>query len=1480
MAGRSWAARLFHLNASICHHMVSSGMAASVFPVCRAEVWPLYIRALAGFWLLVVMSLAQAGSASFTTSQSWTAPAGVSSVTVEAWGGGGAGGGATANPAKGGGGAGGQYARKVVTVTPGNSYAVVVGAGGSGGTSNGGSGGDSTFATNVVVARGGAGGTGAANGVAGVGSVTGGVGDVVFAGGSGSNGSTGGTGGAGGGGAGSGGSGGDASGNTAGAGRATGGGNGGAGLTSRASGNDGATAGGGGGGGYATNTTDRSGGDGGRGQVVLTWPDPPAATTVAASALSPTGATLNGLVSSNGNSTTVSFQYGTTTAYGSTVVAAQSPLAAGASGTAVSAAVSGLSCNTLYHFRVTAANVVGTVNGSDLTFTPACPAVLSIDRANGNPATANASVSWTVTFNVSVSGVDAGDFSLVQAGGASGASITGISGSGSVWTVTANTGTVSAGTLRLNLLDNDSIVAGGVPLGGAGAGNGNFLGQTYTLAPPVPVLGKVASTAAAVVGDVVTFSVTAENPYSIPLANVVLTDTLPSGMAYVTHVTTHGSVGVAGQVVTWTIPELPVGVRAQLTLAVSLGQAGSLTNTVSSPGAVSASAMVRVLSSAVTHFRLDEPAGAWNGSTGEVIDSGGTALHGRRLMTTAPSATNAIAPSPTIASQHAAVVGDFCNAGNFDGRAVVEVADSPNFDYTTQLSATAWVYPTAYPSELSSILSNDTNYEFHLDSGGRLYWWWGSSSFTSATVVPLNQWSHIAITFNSAAGVRRQRIYINGVLDANTNNWQGTLQANNCNFYIGGDVATGSCDLISGRNFRGRIDEVKLYNYELDASEVAADMTLGRQCSGAFDHIRLEHDGLASICAPEQVTVKACLDANCSMLYPGTVTVRLTPSGWVGGDTFTFSGGITSRRLSYGSAGNVSLGVASATPTTSNAGRCFNGGTETCTMNFAATSCAFDAVETGQTPQKPIYTKLANVPFNLDVLALSSPTTVNTTYTGTVAVDLVDASLSACPTGTGLTTATNLNFTSGNAGRRPVTFNYPAAARNVKVRMRVGASAPACSSDNFAIRPQQFAVTSSMSNTALTGTPSAAAGTPFTLTAASGVGSGYVGTPALQTAMVNDHNGDDISASLTGSFAAATGSQAVGSDFAYRDVGNIQLETDAVIDNTFTTVDQPDDCVLNSTSNTLSSGKYGCNVGSAATGLFGRWYPSHFSFAGSLTPACASGGFTYMGDDHLGVTLTVKAHAKGAGAASASDPVTSRYRSGSGGLPAAVLADVSITGDNGGTAVSLSKLKTPDFPTMPNDTLWSAGLFSINDTFSFERNALPAATDYYAAFRLKAAVADPDGSSLIDPKESASTQILYGRLRLSNVFGARLGVLEMPVQAQYWTGNSWLLNAQDNCTAVPYSAIHVSNTTIATAAVQPVTLVNGRSVIRLTPTTQGSVDVGLNLSNCNPALGGGTGAGMSWLSGGASGLVCPTAKATFGIFEAERKKAVHVREIF
>lgn len=109
----------------------------------------------------------------------------------------------------------------------------------------------------------------------------------------------------------------------------------------------------------------------------------PTVTTQAASALTDTSATLNGSVNPNYESTAVSFEYGLTTAYGSTLAASPSPLSGG-SLSAVSANLSGLSPNTTYHFRAVAVNAAGTTRGADLTFTTLAAAPAAVT----NPATA------------------------------------------------------------------------------------------------------------------------------------------------------------------------------------------------------------------------------------------------------------------------------------------------------------------------------------------------------------------------------------------------------------------------------------------------------------------------------------------------------------------------------------------------------------------------------------------------------------------------------------------------------------------------------------------------------------------------------------------------------------------------------------------------------------------------------------------------------------------------------------------------------------------------------------------------------------------------------------------------------------------------------------------------------------------------------------------------------------------------------------
>ena len=94
----------------------------------------------------------------------------------------------------------------------------------------------------------------------------------------------------------------------------------------------------------------------------------PTVTTLSATNMSITSATVNGTVNANYLSSVVTFEYGTTTSYGSTATATQSPVT-GNTGTNVSADIIGLTEGTTYHFRVKAVNSLGTTNGSDLTFT-------------------------------------------------------------------------------------------------------------------------------------------------------------------------------------------------------------------------------------------------------------------------------------------------------------------------------------------------------------------------------------------------------------------------------------------------------------------------------------------------------------------------------------------------------------------------------------------------------------------------------------------------------------------------------------------------------------------------------------------------------------------------------------------------------------------------------------------------------------------------------------------------------------------------------------------------------------------------------------------------------------------------------------------------------------------------------------------------------------------------------------------------------
>lgn len=135
---------------------------------------------------------------------------------------------------------------------------------------------------------------------------------------------------------------------------------------------------------------------------------------------------------------------------------------------------------------VASSNAPGGLGDYTLRFEPTIPRVELVQRTSPNPTTPGSTVGYSVFFNTAVSGVDQADFTL-STSGLAGASIVSVSGSGTIYTVSVNTG-AGIGNLRLDLIDNDTIVNGlGAKLGGTGLGNGNFTtGPTFTIAAATP----------------------------------------------------------------------------------------------------------------------------------------------------------------------------------------------------------------------------------------------------------------------------------------------------------------------------------------------------------------------------------------------------------------------------------------------------------------------------------------------------------------------------------------------------------------------------------------------------------------------------------------------------------------------------------------------------------------------------------------------------------------------------------------------------------------------------------------------------------------------------------------------------------------------------------------------------------------------------------------------------------------------------------
>ena len=1048
------------------------------------------------------------------------------------------------------------------------------------------------------------------------------------------------------------------------------------------------------------------------------------------------------------------------------------------------------------------------------TFTT-LPQVVSINCSVSCAATGPAvTVSWTVTFSAGVTGVDASVFALV-ASGLTGTSITGVTGSGTIWTVSASTG-LGAGTLGLNQTGPGSV---------SPALSGTFTGQVYTISAP-PLLAE---------------------------------------------------------------------------------------------------------------YRLDEA--FWNGTANEVADVSGNGNHAQAF-----NGASTIGTSPAISGNPGT-----CNYGVFDNGGTITqgYVQTPLPNLITDFTVTAWIRTTNNAITGQRILIDDQNnsggYGISLGDPGA-----GRIRFYSRGITPVNLDSNYAIASNTwyftavVADItnKKRTIYVfdaTGTLLNSTTEaaWTGGAWGTDAGpVSIGGEVnGPPQTEAPASFHFRGNLDEVRVYQTALSQAAVTAIATQAHACAVTVavpNHYELSMPTSSIACLPTTVTVTACADATSPCTNPfsgasGSTAMLATSGGTLGAATVSFNAaGVASTTLGYPAApdgtpatitlsneliaasnprqwcpnGTACVAVNSGSTTFNTAGFIFSaaagGGVATLPAQVAGTSSATNvlrAVKTGTTNQacEAALTGASSVDFGYEC---NNPTScyssnlmsVNAGAATTIARNNNGSVVSYLP----------VNMTFDANGNAPFTFNYSDVGQ-VKLWVSKSPSGSLLStltgsSNSFVVKPGGFVI-SNITQTAppqlvnpvaanAAGAKFVKAGENFTMnvSATTTPASGATITPnygrefapesvKLTSTLVVPAGG--AAGTFSGTFGAFTNGVATGTTFNWSEVGIISLTA---------SVGDADYLGAGDTTGTTS-------------GNVGRFFPDHLDTV--VTGQGSPVGFAYSGNPTgpvPGQPFTVAVTARNAlGAATANYS----YAGGAGfakgvnlSLPVGTgqLYVDAVTGGAG--AVPSSKFLNLN----PGE-----GKVNFSDAtgkISFVFSGLPHAEQ---AIQIHAEDADTVTSS----GANGNINIRHGRLRVFNAFGSEKAALSLPLRAEYWSGNSWLINVDDNFSVIPNTSVAlsvVSPATLGTSATGT-TLVGGQgSVVLAIPTpgatgNTGSVDLAINLGtgaadqSClfvHPVT---TGAALPWLrsiNGNCAATYDrdPAARGSFGIYAPETRKTIHVRELF
>ena len=942
--------------------------------------------------------------------------------------------------------------------------------------------------------------------------------------------------------------------------------------------------------------------------------------------------------------------------------------------------------------------------------------------------------------------------------------------------------------------------------------------------------------------------------------------------------------------------------------------------------------------------RYDFNESAYNGSAGQLKDSAGytggpfngTAEGGGKpdLASAGPARSG----NPGTCN-YASLSGPTSNGGSF------LVTDLP---VSTSASAKTSVAFWLYWNGTDGVMPFGWNSHGLWFSSGSFGFNTGNSDvYGLASTGLANGWHHVVAVFTNG-NVTANRLYIDGTLQALT---QRLASPNNSAAVAASSMRIGGWTRDTGLRFSGRLDQFRIYNGEVSSSEVTQLYAETAACSAtsALHHLEVQHaSGSGLTCTPSTVTVRACQDAACSALYTGGVSGTLSSTGgsvvWPATAAFSIAAGSSSTTLGLQATTTTAtvLGVANSTPTASSAASC-NFGSPSCTFTAADAGFVFDVPnhvsETSQTVMLSAVRKSDNSSACTPAFASTSKAlTFSCAYSNPAsgswpvrvagsALNAAGNAAAACDSaGRGVTLAFNSSGVASMSVQYADVGQLLLSARYAGATSSGDAGLVMSGSDSFIAAPHSLAVTGVSSGpikagalfTATVSARNAAGGLAPNFARESAAESVSLGWVRIQPSGVGSVDG-----SFSGGLGAFTGGSASAANLAWTEVGRGDLLARLSSNNYLGSglgafgsslglgalycADENSTCTL--PANTTATVYYGNNSSYAAktgvstsvscsNGVFGDplvgvakkcWYvattsigsvgdfiPHHFDVL--ATAAC--GAFTYAGQP---VSATVTARNTGGGATLNFD--------GAAAISPNFAQAVTLSDGGAGGLGTLSG-------TSIAATAFSAGVAQASPAYAFTSKTTAPST-----LLLRAANAG-SGSAAVSSAgyTEASLALRSGRLRLSTVYGSARALLQVPVVAEHWSGNSWVLNSADNCTSLLSTSVAVSNprtaaglVSVAVSVPGAVTLANGSGLLSLAaPLPVGnslSVDLALNLGSstadqsCHANHPLTVGAAKPWLrarngSCATSADRDPAARASFGIFTPESRKTVHLRELF